>query len=142
MLQVKWSWYQQLRQKNLLDICTSQFRHRTTSTSVVSKNAGIWGGSQSVPRWNWKSFRYFRHADSIHFQRQPVHTFRWCSHELLLGPTYAHASLCYHEKEWLNQFPNEFRPTLYRIYVDDTFIFKNVSQVERFSFLNTKHPNL
>ncbi|XP_037774311.1 uncharacterized protein LOC119570765, partial [Penaeus monodon] len=61
-----------------------------------------------------------------------------------LGPTYANAFLCHHEKEWLNQCPEEFKPNLYRRYVDDTFLlFKNCSQVERFvSYLNTKHPNL
>jgi len=61
-----------------------------------------------------------------------------------LGPTYANAFLCYHEKVWLNQCPDEFKPSLYRRYVDDTFLlFKNCSQVEQFvSYLNTKHPNL
>ncbi|XP_037779128.1 uncharacterized protein LOC119575548 [Penaeus monodon] len=49
-----------------------------------------------------------------------------------LGPTYANAFLCHHEKEWLNQCPEEFKPNLYRRYVDDTFLlFKNCSQVER-----------
>jgi len=50
-----------------------------------------------------------------------------------LGPTYANAFLCYHEKVWLN-----------RRYVDDTFLlFKNCSQVEQFVlYLSTKHPNL
>jgi len=61
-----------------------------------------------------------------------------------LGPTYANAFLCYHEKVWLNQCPDEFKPSLYRRYVDDTFLlFKNCSQVEQFVlYLNTKHPNL
>ena len=39
-----------------------------------------------------------------------------------LGPTFANAFLCYHEKIWLQNCPSEFKPVIYRSYVDDTFI--------------------
>ena len=43
-----------------------------------------------------------------------------------LGPTLANAFLCFHEKEWLKQCPNEFRPTYYKRCVDDVFVlFEN-----------------
>ena len=39
-----------------------------------------------------------------------------------LGPTLANVFLCYHEKIWLQNCPSEFKPVIYRRYVDDTFL--------------------
>ena len=39
-----------------------------------------------------------------------------------LGPTFANAFLCYHEKILLQKCPSEFKPVIYRIYVGDTFL--------------------
>ncbi|XP_069970995.1 uncharacterized protein [Penaeus vannamei] len=61
-----------------------------------------------------------------------------------LGPSYANASLCHHEINWLNQCPPEFRPVYYRRYIDDTFVlFKHPSHVNLFSnYLNSKHQSI
>ena len=39
-----------------------------------------------------------------------------------LGPTLANVFLCYHEKFWLQNCPSEFKPVIYRKYVDDIFL--------------------
>ena len=63
---------------------------------------------------------------------------------LPLGPTFANIFLCFHEKNWLTTCPSEFRPVLYRRYVDDCFlVFRHVTHVEKFlSFLNEQHPKI
>ena len=38
-----------------------------------------------------------------------------------LGLTLAIVSLCYYEKIWLNECPSQFKPIVYRCYVDDIF---------------------
>ena len=42
-----------------------------------------------------------------------------------LGPTLANAFLCHHEKKWLNDCPNNFKPGFYKRYVDDIFVNNN-----------------
>ena len=61
-----------------------------------------------------------------------------------LGPSYANAFLCYHEKRWLDDCPVEFKPLYYRRYIDDTFlIFRHREDVLRFlEYLNGKHQNI
>ena len=39
-----------------------------------------------------------------------------------LGPTFANISLSYHEQIWLKDFPFEFKPVIYKRYVDNTFL--------------------
>ena len=39
-----------------------------------------------------------------------------------LGPTLANLFLAYHEENWLNDCPIQFKPTYYRRYVDDIFL--------------------
>ena len=39
-----------------------------------------------------------------------------------LSPTLADSFLCYHDKRWLDKFPEEFKPVFYRRYVDDIFV--------------------
>ena len=38
-----------------------------------------------------------------------------------LGPSLANAFLAYHEQNWLESYPLEYRPLYYRRYVDDLF---------------------
>ena len=40
----------------------------------------------------------------------------------LVGPTLVNALLCYHEQVWLEYCPLEFKPVLYRRYIDNTFL--------------------
>ena len=61
-----------------------------------------------------------------------------------LGPSFANAFLCHHEQVWLNNCPPEFKPVLYRRYMDDTFvIFRHPSHITLFlDYLNSRHPNI
>ena len=58
-----------------------------------------------------------------------------------LGPTLANVFLCYHEKIWLENCPSEFKPVIYRRYVDDTFIlFRSKHHIQKFrNYLNRQH---
>ena len=62
----------------------------------------------------------------------------------LLGPTLANVFLCYHEKNWLQNCPSEFKPVIYRRYVDDTFLlFHSKHHIEKFqNYLNHQHKNI
>ena len=46
--------------------------------------------------------------------------------------------LCYHEEDWINNCPPEFKPIFYRRYLDDIFVlFNNPSQIQPFlQYLN------
>ena len=61
-----------------------------------------------------------------------------------LGPTLANASLVYHEKNWLEHCPVEYRPLYYRRYVDDIFVlFNSAEHLKRFySYLNSRYLNI
>ena len=61
-----------------------------------------------------------------------------------LSAPMANIFLCFHERNWLENCPDEFRPLLYRRYVDDTFLlFKRKDQIEKFfQYLNSQHPNI
>ena len=61
-----------------------------------------------------------------------------------LGPTLANLFMNYMERKWLEECPLDFKPVLYRRYVDDTFLlFKSLDHVEQFrAYLNAKHPNI
>ena len=61
-----------------------------------------------------------------------------------LGPTLANRFMNYMERKWLEDCPLDFKPVLYRRYVDDTFLlFKSLDHVEQFrAYLNAKHPNI
>ena len=49
--------------------------------------------------------------------------------ENLLGPTFANLFLCFHENNWLQNCPFQFKPKLYRMYVDDTFLLSDPSHI-------------
>ena len=61
-----------------------------------------------------------------------------------LGPILANIFLCHHEKQWLHNCPEEFKPMNYIRYVDDTFLlFWDESHVDKFQkYLNDQHPNI
>ena len=61
-----------------------------------------------------------------------------------LGSTLANVFLCYHEKIWLQNCPSEFKPVIYRKYVDDTFLlFRSKQHIEKFrNYLNRQHKNI
>ena len=61
-----------------------------------------------------------------------------------LGPTYANTFMSFNEEKWLNDCPLDFKPILYRRYVDDTFlVFKESAHVNQFlEYLNNKHPKI
>ena len=61
-----------------------------------------------------------------------------------LGPTLANLFLCHHETKWLTNCPLEFKPTLYRRYIDDTFLlFKDASHIDKFlNYLNAQHSSI
>ena len=61
-----------------------------------------------------------------------------------LGPVIANSFLSFHEREWLENCPLEFRPVYYRRYIDDTFIiFKERAHSDRFlEYLNKQHESI
>ena len=61
-----------------------------------------------------------------------------------LSAPMANIFLCHYEKKWLDECPDDFKPLLYKRYVDDTFlIFKQNEHVRQFlDYLNSKHPNI
>ena len=61
-----------------------------------------------------------------------------------LSATMANLFLSYHEQNWLRECPLDYKPLLYKRYVDDCFlVFKKESHAQRFlDYLNVKHPNI
>ena len=61
-----------------------------------------------------------------------------------LGPTLANAFLWHHEKKWLNDCPNNFKPVFYKGYVDYIFVlFKKSEHVQLFvNYMNSQHKNI
>ena len=61
-----------------------------------------------------------------------------------IGPTLANIFLSHHESQWLIDCPASFKPTLYKRYVDDTFLlFKSQDHIFQFlTYLNNKHQNI
>ena len=61
-----------------------------------------------------------------------------------LGPTLANAFLCHYEKIWLNECPSQFKPVVYRRYVDNIFVlFKSKEHLKLFaSYINSEHKNI
>ena len=61
-----------------------------------------------------------------------------------LRPSLANAFLAHHEQNWLDSCPLGYRPSYYRQYVDDIFVFfKSLDHLKRFqSYLNSCHANM
>ena len=62
----------------------------------------------------------------------------------LLGPSLTNGVLAYHEQNWLDSWPLEYRSPYHRRYVDDIFvIFKSSDHLKRFqSYFNFCHVNM
>ena len=60
------------------------------------------------------------------------------------GPTLANIFLCHHENNWLLNCPSQFKPLLYRCYVDDLFLlFNNENEAIQFlNYLNSMHHKI
>ena len=61
-----------------------------------------------------------------------------------LGPSMASIFMCALEQKYLNGCPSEFKPVLYRRYVDDTYcLFRHREHVDKFlEHINKFHPNI
>ena len=61
-----------------------------------------------------------------------------------LGPTFTNVFLCFYEQIWLENCPVEFKPVIYRRFVDDKFLlFRSYEHVEQFrAHLKCQHPNI
>ena len=61
-----------------------------------------------------------------------------------LGPTLANIFLAHYEEKWLNDCPVQFKPQLYRRYVDDIFLlFDKRDHVKKFlRYMNSRHKNM
>ena len=61
-----------------------------------------------------------------------------------LGSTLANAFLCHYEKTWLNECPSQFKPVVYKGYVDDIFVLlKSKDHLKLFvNYMNSKHRNI
>ena len=61
-----------------------------------------------------------------------------------LGPTLANAFLCDYEKIWLNAYPSQLKPVIYKRYVNDIFVpFKSKEHLKLFiNYMNSKHRNI
>ena len=61
-----------------------------------------------------------------------------------LGPSLANSFLVYHEKQWLDNCPENIKPLVYRRYVDDIFLLcRDAEHHQKFlDYMNTKHVNM
>ena len=61
-----------------------------------------------------------------------------------LGPTFANLFLVYYEHNSLKNCPLQFKPKLYRRYVDDIFLmFEKKEHVKKFlRYMNSRHRNI
>ena len=61
-----------------------------------------------------------------------------------LGPTFANISLGYHEQIWLKNCPCEFKPFIYKRYVDETLLlFRSKDHINKFRcYLNRRHHDI
>ena len=61
-----------------------------------------------------------------------------------LGPTLANIFLSYHEQNWLDTCPAEYKPVYYARYVDDICVlFRKSEHLIQFKrFMNEQHPNM
>ena len=61
-----------------------------------------------------------------------------------VSPTLANIFLSHLEEKWLEQCPINFKPVLYRRYVDDTFLlFRNTSEINQFFvYINNQNPRI
>ena len=60
------------------------------------------------------------------------------------GPAFVNIFMSHLEREFLRTCPADFKPTLYRRYIDDTFVlFREKEQAKNFlNFINKRHNNI
>ena len=60
-----------------------------------------------------------------------------------LWPTFANVFVCVYEILWLEKWPPEFRPVIYKRFVDDIFLlFQKINQIKKFRYyFNLQHAN-
>ena len=58
-----------------------------------------------------------------------------------VAPVMANIFLCYHERKWLENCPPEFKPIIYKRYIDDSFLlFREKHHIDLFlNYLNNCH---
>lgn len=118
--------------KETIDICTSSLFQNATSIAGIAKDC----------------FRSMLEVSVLNsyfiFDRKLYKQIDGVGMGLPLGPTFANAFLCHHEKNWIENCPSDFRPVYFKRYVDDCFvIFQHPSHVDRFlTYLNLQHPNM
>ena len=63
---------------------------------------------------------------------------------LPLGAILANVFMCFHEKRWLDDCPNHFKPAFYKRYMDDSFLlFNSECHAQMFlDYLIQKHDNI
>ena len=61
-----------------------------------------------------------------------------------LGPNLANAFLCHYEKEWLDNCPIHFKPTICKRYIDDIFVlFSSKEHLQPFvDYMKKQHKCL
>ena len=61
-----------------------------------------------------------------------------------LGPRFTNVFLCYHQKSWPQNCPSEFKPVIYRSYIDDTFLLFCLKHlIKKFrNLLNCQRKNI
>ena len=61
-----------------------------------------------------------------------------------LGPKLANAFLPYHEKNWPQNSPSQFKPVIYSRYIDGTFLlFRSKYHITKFrNYLNCQYRNI
>ena len=67
------------------------------------------------------------------FDKEHYSQFEGFAMESPLPAPMANIFLCHHEEQWIQDCPIDFKPLLYRRYVDDTFLdFRHLEQVDTF----------
>ena len=61
-----------------------------------------------------------------------------------LSPTLSNVFLCHYEKNWFNEHLPQFKPVVYRRYVDDIFVlFKSKEHLKLFvNYMKSKHNSI
>ena len=61
-----------------------------------------------------------------------------------VSATFANIFMSFHEQKWLSSCPQEFKPLIYKRYVDDTFLIfeKDEHIVPFFNYLNAQHGKI
>ena len=61
-----------------------------------------------------------------------------------LGPTLANTFLCHYDKIWLNEWFTQFKPVVYKRYIDNIFVLFNSKEHLKFfvNYMNLKQKNI